>query len=186
MAWPATPLTTYNAGVPPSIQAFDLNAFQSAINGIIGGTYSLKAVVIDGTGGSVVVPVAGTSKVSANLTETSIPGTARSKGTDCIGTRLWGWVNFTGAGTVKRHFNSASAGPGIRTGVGSYTVEFYGAPADPDFCLVNGTAIAVGAARSVQVKPYLSGGGNLALDIRIYDDTGALVDAAASVGVWAE
>jgi hypothetical protein len=96
MAWPSTPLTTYSAGIAPAIQAFDLNAFQSAINGIVNGTYSLAAVVADGSGGAVVVPVPGTTKVSANLTETTLPGTARSKGTDCIGTRLWGWVHFRG------------------------------------------------------------------------------------------
>lgn len=185
MAWPLTPLTTYVAGLAPAIKAFDLNSLQNAINRIVGATYSLAALVVDGTGGAVVVPVPGTTKVSANLTETTLPGTARSKGTDCIGTRLWGWVNFDGSGVVMRHFNSSSAA-GIRTGMGSYTVEFYGAPADPDFCLVSGTVIVAGACRSVQVKPYLSGGGNLALDIRIYDETGALVDAAASVGVWAE
>ena len=185
MAWPSTPLTTYSAGIAPAIQAFDLNAFQSAINGIVNGTYSLAAVVADGSGGAVVVPVPGTTKVSANLTETIQPGTARAKGTDCIGTRLWGWCNFTGSGVVMRHFNSSSAA-GIRTGMGSYTVEFYGAPADPDFCFVSGTTIADGYAHMISVKPYLSGGGNLALQITIHDDTGALVDAAASVGVWAE
>jgi len=183
MAWPSTPLTTYSAGIAPAIQAFDLNAFQSAINGIVNGTYSLAAVVADGSGGAVVVPVPGTTKVSANLTETTLPGTARSKGTDCIGTRLWGWVNFTGAGVVKRHYNLKAF---TRTGTGSYTAEFHGAPADPDFCFVSGTTIAAGSARMISVKPYLSGGGDLALDIRIHDDTATLVDAAAAVSAMAE
>lgn len=183
MAWPSTPLTTYSAGIAPAIQAFDLNAFQSAINGIVKGTYSLAAVVADGSGGAVVVPVPGTTKVSANLTETTLPGTARSKGTDCIGTRLWGWVNFNGFGVVKRHYNLKAF---TRTGTGRYTAEFYGAPADPDFCLVSGTAIAAGYASIVCVKPYLSGDGNLALQITIHDDTGALADAAAAVSASAE
>jgi hypothetical protein len=38
----------------------------------------------------------------------------------------------------------------------------------------------------IGVKPYLSGGGNLALDIRIHDDTATLVDAAAAVLAMAE
>ena len=183
MAWPLTPLTTYVAGLAPAIKAFDLNSLQNAINRIVGATYSLAALVVDGTGGAVVVPVPGTTKVSANLTETTLPGTARSKGTDCIGTRLWGWVNFDGSGVVKRHYNLKAF---TRTGTGSYTAEFHGAPADPDFCFVSGTTIADGYAHMISVKPYLSGGGNLALQITIHDDTGALVDAAASVGVWAE
>jgi len=183
MAWPSTPLTTYSAGIAPAIQAFDLNAFQSAINGIVNGTYSLAAVVADGSGGAVVVPVPGTTKVSANLTETTLPGTARSKGTDCIGTRLWGWVNFDGAGNVKRHFNCKSF---ARTAAGSYTAEFYGLPSDPDFTHYSGGPVAAGAAQMMVCKSYDSGAGTLALDIRIYDDAGALTDSAASAGVSAE
>lgn len=183
MAWPSTPLTTYVAGSAPTIKAFDLNAFQSAITGIVNATYSLAAVVADGTGGAIVATTAGTTQVSATLTETALPGTARAVGLDCVGTRLFGWANFTGAGTFKRGYNVKAFS---RTAVGSYTVEFYGAPADPDFCLVSGTAIAAGSARIVCVKPYLSGGGNLALDITIHDDTGALTDAAAAVSASAE
>ena len=50
MAWPSTPLTTYSAGIAPAIQAFDLNAFQSAINGIVNGTsnYLLTAMTDEG------------------------------------------------------------------------------------------------------------------------------------------
>ena len=162
MAWPNTPLTTYVAGNPPAIKAADLNSMQDATNQTINGTYSVNSLTAD---------------------ETALPGTSRSPGLDCKGTRLWGWINFTGAGVAKRHYNGKTF---VRNAVGDYTVEFYGAPADPDFCLVHGTAIAAGAARIVTVKPYLSGGGVLALDIKIHDDTGAAADAAASVGVWAE
>lgn len=183
MAWPSTPLTTYIAGSAPTIKAFDLNAFQSAINGIVNATYSLAAVVADGTGGSIVATTAGTTRVSATLTETAVPGTARAVGLDCVGTRPYGWVNFTGAGVVKRHYNLKSFS---RTAAGSYTAEFHGAPSDPDFCFVTGTSIAAGSARIVGVKPYLSGGGDLALDITIHDDTGALTDAAAAVSASAE
>lgn len=183
MAWPKTPLTTYVADNAPAIKAADLNSLQDATNQIINGTYTLQAVVVDGTGGSAVVPVNGTSKVSAMLTETAVPGTARDSGLDCVGTRVWGWVNFTGAGVLKRGYNVKAFS---RTGVGLYTVEFYGAPADPDFCYVGGTAIAAGTACIVTVKPYLSGGGTLAADIAIYDSAGALVDAAACVEAKAE
>jgi len=183
MAWPKTPLTTYVADNAPAIKAADLNSLQDATNQIINGTYTLQAVVVDGTGGSAVVPVNGTSKVSAMLTETAVPGTARDSGLDCVGTRVWGWVNFTGAGVLKRGYNVKAFS---RTGVGLYTVEFYGAPADPDFCNVQGTAIAAGTAVIVTAKPYLSGGGTLAVDIAIYDAAGALVDAAACVEAKAE
>lgn len=183
MAWPLTPLTTYVAGLAPAIKAFDLNSLQNAINRIVGATYSLAALVVDGTGGAIVSAVAGTTQVSGKLTETAVPGTARAVGLDCVGTRPFGWVNFTGAGVVKRHYNLKAF---TRTGTGSYTAEFHGAPADPDFCFVSGTTIAAGSARMISVKPYLSGGGDLALDIRIHDDTATLVDAAAAVSAMAE
>lgn len=67
MAWPSTALTSYLPGTTPWIKADDLNAFQSAINGIINGTYSHKALVVDGTGGSVVSPTAGTVRVSSSV-----------------------------------------------------------------------------------------------------------------------
>jgi len=44
----------------------DLNAIQDAINRIINGTYSLKALTIDGTGGNIVAPAAGSLTVSGN------------------------------------------------------------------------------------------------------------------------
>lgn len=183
MAWPLTPLTTYVAGLAPAIKAFDLNSLQNAINRIVGATYSLAALVVDGTGGAIVSAVAGTTQVSATLTETAVPGTARAVGLDCVGTRPFGWVNFTGAGVVKRHYNLKAF---TRTGTGSYTAEFHGAPADPDFCFVSGTTTAAGLALMISVKPYLSGGGDLALDIRIHDHTATLADASAAVSAMAE
>ena len=183
MAWPLTPLTTYVAGLAPAIKAFDLNSLQNAINRIVGATYSLAALVMDGTDSAIVSAVAGTTQVSATLTETAVPGTARAVGLDCVGTRPFGWVNFTGAGVDKRHYNLKAF---TRTGTGSYTAEFHGAPADPDFCFVSGTTIADGYAHMISVKPYLSGGGDLALQIRIHDETATLADAAAAVSAMAE
>ena len=59
MAWPSTPLTSYVSNTVPAIKAFDLNSFQMGVNGIINGTYSHKAVVIDGTGGTLATPLSG-------------------------------------------------------------------------------------------------------------------------------
>lgn len=67
MAWPITPLTTYVAGGLPWISASDLNAIQDAINRIINGTYSHKAVVVDGTGGIVTAGTPGTVRVSSTV-----------------------------------------------------------------------------------------------------------------------
>lgn len=64
--WPNTPLTTYTFDGAPPIKSMDLNAIQDAINRIINGTYSLKALTIDGTGGNIVAPAAGSFTVSGN------------------------------------------------------------------------------------------------------------------------
>lgn len=55
-AWPTTPLTTYVANSTPAIKAYDLNQIQDAIGQAFLGTYSYKALVLDGSGGSSVVP----------------------------------------------------------------------------------------------------------------------------------
>lgn len=58
----------------PYIKAYDLNAFQSGINGIIGGTYNLAGVVLTtGTPGSVVTPVAGSLLAARSLFSTTVP-----------------------------------------------------------------------------------------------------------------
>lgn len=182
MAWPSTALTTYVAGVAPAIQAFDLNAFQSAINGIINGTYSLKAVVVDGTGGAVVVPVAGTTKVSANLLEATVPGTSRTRGTDCIGTRPWGMAVITGSGTFKKGFNCKSAS---RTGVGQYQFEFYGLPSDPTWTNCTGSASSPGTALSLTFQTAAFAG-NLLVSVDVRDGANALTDALVNMLVYAE
>lgn len=56
MAWPLTPYESVSAGV--TVKAALLTAIQEAINGAYGATYSFKGLVIDGTGGAVVVGVA--------------------------------------------------------------------------------------------------------------------------------
>lgn len=182
MAWPSTALTTYVAGVAPAIQAFDLNAFQSAINGIVNATYALKAVVVDGIGGSVVVPLAGTTQVSAELTENTTPGTARSAGIDCKGTRDFGWAVFNGSGVFKRGYNCKSVS---RTGVGQYTVLFYGNLVDDTFAMVYGTASSPGVALSI--TPAVANSlGDLLVTIDVRDGTNTLTDALVRIGVKGE
>lgn len=56
MAWPFTPTTSYVATTTPSIKASDLNNFQSGINGVYGGTKSLKYLTLDGVGNQANTP----------------------------------------------------------------------------------------------------------------------------------
>jgi hypothetical protein len=57
MAWPLTKLTTYQIGTV--ISPDDLNSIQDGVNRLILGTYSVKSLTADGTGGATVAPTAG-------------------------------------------------------------------------------------------------------------------------------
>lgn len=116
MAWPSTPLTTYTANTAPAIKAFDLNAFQSGINGIINGTYSLKALVVDGTGGSIVAPTANTLQIGTGAVVTldggkiAFTGVVNPSATTSIknqvlplsAVKAWGFFQTDGAGNISR------------------------------------------------------------------------------------
>ena len=182
MAWPNTPLTTYVAGGPPHVMAADLNSLQDAINRMINATYSHKAVVVDGSGGAIVTPLAGTTLVSANLLEATVPGTSRTRGTDCIGTRPWGMAVITGSGTFKKGFNCKSAS---RTGVGQYQFEFYGLPSDPTWTNCTGSASSPGTALSLTFQTAAFAG-NLLVSVDVRDGANALTDALVNMLVYAE
>ena len=49
---PLTPNTTYVANSTPVIKANDLNQLQTYLSGLYSALYSVKALVIDGTGGA--------------------------------------------------------------------------------------------------------------------------------------
>jgi hypothetical protein len=115
MAWPNTPLTTYVPNSTPAIKAADLNAFQSAINGISAGSTSIAGAVLDGVGG--VGPVV-RAATSALLRAQAGDGAARSL-VDYLGFRtgpvleiydnFLGWNNGGGPGgwAVNKTANTA-------------------------------------------------------------------------------
>lgn len=185
MAWPATPLTTYSAGTTPTIKAFDLNAFQSAINGIITGTYSLKGLLLDGTGGNVVAPPPGAAQVTAQLTGTSAPTTPFTVPTLGTGNVLGGWANVNGAtATLNRGFNVYSIARTAGAPIGDYEVTFHGVRADPNFAGCWATVIDTGTAAACGVKPS-SFGGRQVLQVRTYV-AGALADRGFICGFYSE
>ena len=104
MAWPLTALRTYVANTTPTIRASDLNDLQSGVNGIVGATYSLKAVVVDGTGGAVVAGRAGTGKVSAadSGVQAGLPLATVALGEFGKGLVPIGWAAVSDVGTLLR------------------------------------------------------------------------------------
>lgn len=136
MAWPLSPLTSYVGGTTPYIKASDLNSFQSAINGVFGGTLSLKSVVVDGTGGAASSPSAGEIHVSRVVADTSQPSAA---------TTNKGQIYKESCPTTKGSFRPGFGTPirwafGVhsytKNGLGDYTVvckEIPSGGADPQY-----------------------------------------------------
>ncbi|MFO0578709.1 MAG: hypothetical protein U1A78_32300 [Polyangia bacterium] len=185
MAWPKTPLTTYVGGNTPALKAFDNNAYQAAINGIINGTYSLLGLVLDGTGGAVVTPVAGAATVSALLTGTAKPTTAYSAATVGVGTVCSGWARITGAGALLRGFNVLDVGRTAAVPTGGYDVTFHGKRTDADNLGVWVSVVDNGVPAFACFQSFAVGA-NQVLRIRVYDLTGTLTDRAVACGFLSE
>lgn len=138
MAWPLTPLTTYLAGGSPAIKAFDLNAIQAAINSIVGGVLSLKALVLDGTGGLAVAPRDGTGVCTGTVSSTTFPSPLSypAGGVLARGTLPIGWAVVASTGVLLNGFNVLS-GPGVvRTGAGVYEITFNAEPSTASVCAI--------------------------------------------------
>lgn len=191
MAWPNTPLTTYLAGGLPFIKAADLNSIQSGINGIINATYSLAAVVVDGTGGAVVVPVAGTAKVSATASSTGV-GSAVAWGLGYKEQTAFGGITCDDTGAVAGGFN-IKALPGLVGAAGhpitgTYIVTFHGAASAsvgryiPVACP---SWVTAGPNNyDVKVSNVAIVGADLQVTVLVYDNANAALDAAWSLIVF--
>lgn len=103
MAWPLTPLRTYNFQAAPEIKADDLNKFQSAINGVINGTYKLKGLNLSTANAGTTPATAATGAIwmhPANQAEfgisTSVP-TAQTGTSQLIYSSkiIAAWANFS-------------------------------------------------------------------------------------------
>lgn len=131
MAWPSSRIQTFVANVTVITAAF-LNQLQDGITDAISGLVTLKAVVVDGFGGSAVIaPVPGTVTISAMFGETAEPTAFRARGVlsaDLVpiaGASISGPLLAAGSPGLVSGVNIKSV---TRTGVGKYVVTFLGAP----------------------------------------------------------
>lgn len=196
MAWPSTPLTAYLAGGLPYIKAADLNSLQSGTNGIVNGTYSLKAFRVDGTGGVVIAPRTGTGRVSAADSGTgggaanpNLPLTAVALGEYGKGLVPIGWARGNATGELLRGVNvsgdfaDAAATLKVAATNGTYTMTFNSSPADT----TNACAIATSANSTTWASAVTGAvGGKIAVTVYVVDAAGALADGAWQVVVFAE
>lgn len=176
---PLTPSTTYVANSTPVIKAQDLNDLQRYLAGLYSAVYSVKALVIDGTGGSAVTPVAGTVKVSASVSgfSTAPPFTLASV--------PWGQIDkeqallgaarcTTVAGTLGScgGFNIKSV---TRLSAGLYRVDFNTAGPNATRHVASVSTENSSPVLAVINSATISGGG-YRVDVEFYDLAGSHVD----------
>lgn len=184
MAWPATPLTTYTANTAPAIKAFDLNAFQSGINGIINGTYNLQAVTVtSGSPGSVIAPaVAGAIQIDAQLAATGSPGPVVPLGVLPRGYVLLGWALISAAGAVNRGVNIFDV---AHPAAGNFVVQTHipGASITGGIAMV--TSVNFASPRFVAAQ-YLNYLGKASATVLTTDSTGTPQDTSFNLMILGE
>lgn len=125
-ALPLTPSTTYVANSPPPIKAQDLNDLQTYLAGLYSAVYTVKSLVVDGTGGAAASAPSGAVTISTSFGgyATSAPYATGSLAWGSQGREsglLCGGRCALGAGAII-----ACGGPNIRSvvrnGTGIYTV----------------------------------------------------------------
>lgn len=190
MAWPLSPLQSFLSGTPPFIEAATLNSVQDAIIRIVSGTYSLKSVYVDGTGG---VPILdaftrpGTVTVNGLITGTTLPTPVQTEdGLIGLGNCLRGWAVVSGAGVLLRGYNViGSERTPAGAANGDYLLTF-----QPD--LTDGTNICVfasilgnGTPATIDYVPSKVGT-HQTVRIGVFNLAGARTDRAVSCGFYGE
>ena len=131
-ALPLTPSTTYIANSTPAIKAADLNALQAYLAGIYSAIFSVKALVIDGTGGASVAGTAGTLQLSGAFgSATTYPSTSIPSGRLYSDTVSLGYCRAYWDGASMVMVRGANVNTVTRNGIGDYTVLFNSAMVSP-------------------------------------------------------
>lgn len=130
MGLPLTPSTTYVANSTPVIKAQDLNDLQKYLAGMYSATYSVKALVVDGTGGNATTGTPGAVRVSSTVSAfTTTPPFAMPtvpigelNREQCLLGAVRCHIDFvTGNIFSAGGFNVASV---VRSGLGQFVVTF--------------------------------------------------------------
>ncbi len=196
MAWPLTVNTTYANGTV--VAATYLNNIETGIVNLYTGTSSLKALQIDGTGGAVVAPAAGslvvsgamsgaslaltgaittatTATVTSTANGTSAPTPTISKGVLYGDLLPIAWGVFNSGGTLVRGVNIAAC---AKTGTGAYQVTLTTAGADSSMAIIV-TPLVV-AARMITVGLSSS----TVFTVQTYNSSAAATDTQSSFVVF--
>ena len=158
--WPLSRYQDFVDNTVPAITAAFLHAVQDAIIKVYNGTQSLKAMVIDGTGGSATSPTS--PAIGTTLPQTApIRGEyARDAAPAGMGCISGGFIDNAGAGLL--------AGFGIhelhRTGAGNYYVVFTRKPSVAD---AKYSVVQVTGPDDAQAAKTLDGNGRLKVTITL-------------------
>lgn len=181
-------LTSYVAGTVPAIKAFDLNAIQATINDQINGEVTVAAVVIDGAGGSPVVPIPGTVSVSAVASGVAVPTPAVPWGTAYRDKVLFGGARILAGGGLVTGDNVKAIN---YTNPGLYEVVFHGQPTNVARLRADVSSHGNGAFFSVagqhlmfDIDSISVTGTDIAVTVAVYDQTGNKQNGGFSLEVW--
>lgn len=158
--WPLSRFQDFTDNAVPAITATFLHAVQDALSKVYLGTQSLKAMVIDGTGGSTTSPTSpaiGTTLPQVAPIRGEYARDAAPAGMGCIS---GGFIDNAGAGLL--------AGFGIhelhRTGAGDYYVVFVRPPSTAS---ANKSVVQVSCADAITMSKGLDGSNRLKVTITL-------------------
>ena len=158
--WPLSRYQDFTDNTVPAITAAFLHAVQDALSKVYLGTQSLKAMVIDGTGGSTTSPTSpaiGTTLPQTAPIRGEVARDAAPAGMGCIS---GGFIDNAGAGLL--------AGYGIhelhRTGAGDYYVVFVRPPSTAS---ADKSVVQVSSDDAVTMSKSLDGSDRLKVTITL-------------------
>ena len=186
MAWPLTPLTTYLAGLPPAIKAFDLNAIQTTLTQLFNGTISVKSLIADSTGGVVTAVPAGEVRAGRAVASTTFPNpiTHTDGGVLCRSSVVLGWVVVDALGNLGHGYNVISGPGSVRSAPGTYILTFGSTPASAAAACPQVTPTGAGLIPKASAALV---GPNLQITVTIYNPvTGAATDGSFALAVFGE
>lgn len=174
MAWPSTPLTSYVSNTVPAIKAFDLNSFQMGVNGIINGTYSHKAVVIDGTGGTLATPLSGALILTQSISSTATPNPTLPIGTFYQNQLVAGWAVVDPIASLARGVNvkGVSYNSGSKGTIIEFNTRF-----DPAGDAIFPVSVSIDSAISIakSITYTISGTNPSRVNVYLYNAAGNVI-----------
>lgn len=172
MAWPLSRYQDYVDNTAPAITAAFLHALQDAVSKIYLGTQTVKALVIDGTGGSAATPNAGALSVSRVTSGASAPTSAAAAGELTKNLVPLGWARVKADGTFERGDNVFAV---QRSATGIYLVTFNVTCADATkLCATVSTAKTL----TLITGSETTSGGKAAVNVTTYDASSPAVGIA--------